>query len=245
MESGNVGQAVDLFELSAARYQRAGDRRREALALANAASVMLDLGRLVESSARLESAIEASKRVGNARTVAVATHNLGVIRRMEGRLDEAAKHQALALREGERLNHPRLAASALAESVRLGIARGPLPDDESLSIDAIARADATRSPHQIATALAVRLQLLVRRGLHADATVMRAREHLGRLEKLPLARGEIAAALFEVDPNDATLRDAFAASLDQFAEPLETDEDRDAFRASFARRCQIDSRLVS
>jgi tetratricopeptide (TPR) repeat protein len=245
MESGNVAQAVDLFELSAARYQRAGDRRREALAHANAASVMLDLGRLAESSARLESAIDASRRVGNARTVAVATHNLGVIRRMEGKLDEATKYQALALREAERLNHPRLGASALAETVRLAMARGVPSEAAAASEDAIARADATRSPHLIATALAVRLQFIARTGREDEGTVQRARGHLQLLEKLPLARAELVAALSEFAVDDTALRGAFDAALDQFAEPLETTEDREAFRGSFVRRCQVDPRVAS
>jgi tetratricopeptide (TPR) repeat protein len=245
MESGNVAQAVDLFELSAARYQRAGDRRREALALANAASVMLDLGRLAESAARLESAIDASKRVGNARTVAVATHNLGVIRRLEARLDEAQRHQEFALRESRRLNHPRLEASGLAELVRLAIARGTLADGFDPSLAAMASSDATRSPNLIAAALATRIQLTARAGTSDAQTIERARTVLNALDKLPLARAELAAALFEVDPTDGTLRDAFETALTQFAEPLDTPEDRDAFRATFARRCQIDPRLVA
>ncbi|MEI8258050.1 MAG: AAA family ATPase, partial [Deltaproteobacteria bacterium] len=184
-EAGDAAQTAELFEMSAARYQRAGDRRREAIALANAASVMLDLGRIAQSAAQLESVIEASRRVGNARTVAVATHNLGVIRRMEGALDAAAKFQALALVEGERLKHPRLAASANSESARLALARGNVDDATAISDTTLATAEATRSPHLIAGALAVRLQAYARAGRRDESAIARARALLPALEKLP------------------------------------------------------------
>lgn len=237
MESGNAAQAIDLFELSAARYQRGGDRRREAVALGNAASVMLDVGRLAECTERLESAIEMSRKVGNARAVAVATHNLGVIRRIEGKLDEATRLQSLAEAEATRLNHPRLAASTAAERARIAIEVEIGAADE-LSRIAIERARSTRSPPLIAAATAIRLLAVARTGGDVGDLAVSAREQLADLTRLPLARAELLGALSDSDPSDAGLRTRFIEALDAFAALLETDEERTQFRNVFARRIQ-------
>ena len=73
---------------SADGFARAGDRRREAIAKANAGDALLEMGRLVEARELLAAAVEGSRRVGNDRTVAVASANLASLERMAGAAEQ-------------------------------------------------------------------------------------------------------------------------------------------------------------
>ncbi len=244
IEGGSLVHALDLYELSAARFQRAGDRRREAHALGNAAAVLLDLGRLAEAASRITASIESSKRVGNARTIAVSVHNLGVIRRINGSLEEADADQRSALREAERLRHPRLAASVRVELARLALARREVDSAREQSVEALHAAEGAKAPHLIASALAVRL-LACARSQQMDASATeRARALLPTLTLLPLSRAELLSSLFEAEHVEADAL-AFAQAVDQLTGTLDTEEDRVTCRAALAPRYQLDPALAA
>ncbi len=236
MSAGSAA-TLDLWDIACGAYRRAGDRRREAVALANAAECMLQLGRVSEARERIEAAIEAQRKLGNLYSVAIATQNLGLTQRLEGDFDGARECQTFALLESLRFRHPRLALAAISELIYLGLLGGAV--DEAMSglrqqFLEVAKAWPEGSTRASVDALDARL--CVRLGLDSTEQVSRLRAAAREIAANDPVRAEIAYALFEVGGRNESDRAAFLAELPVLTARIEDPADRASCVAAFRKR---------
>jgi hypothetical protein len=239
-ETAHDVEAIGLYERAASGFGEAGDRRREALISANAASLMLDLGRIEEAAARVTAALEAARRVGNARTAAASQHVLGLAERMMGRFDVARAMQDRADAEAEALAYGRLRAAIAVERCYLGLAAGA----DDLALRSSRALEATRSAGSAplaASAAAVALRVAIRERRATDEMFASVRSRLGTTTNL-LLRVELAIALLENPDPPAADVDLARRAVDAWVTaiaPLE--DDAETCRRALSQRFLFDA----
>ncbi len=96
-DRGESRQAVALYREAATLFGRAGDHRREAMALFNAGSILVNLGEAGDAAGQYAAALSLARREGDRRTEAKALHGRGQIRRDQGELQGALDDYRQAL----------------------------------------------------------------------------------------------------------------------------------------------------
>jgi tetratricopeptide (TPR) repeat protein len=244
-ERGEALSALDLYDVSAEGFARAGDRRREAIAKANAGDALLEMGRLVEARELLVAAVEGSRKVGNDRTVAVASANLASLERLDGAFEAAAATLEKAASEAQRLGHGRLMAAVTAERILLRLATDA-PPEALRAAAAEASSVRAKAPSPLLALFLLGSEARARHGLgeSAEHEIAALREGLAAESPHPQFALAARVALYVVAGQEAADAEHARELLAGIVSGAADDRNRDALRRAVVRRYLVPRELT-